>query len=120
MKLSSCVTVNIPPESKKIDALSCATVSEESTHLVDPRGHCEMDPFVQAPRSKTLPDCVGLMDISKPGGEWFFDRMETLLRERGVKIVRRYKKPTFAKPCPPDLRQKIRAECQSVILALAD
>jgi hypothetical protein len=34
--------------------------------------------------------------------------------------VRRYAKPTFTKPMPPDLRREITAECDVVIEALAD
>jgi hypothetical protein len=62
---------------------------------------------------------VGLLDISKPRGDVFLDRLEALLGERGVP-VRRYTKPTFAKPMPPDLRREIAAECDVVIEALAD
>ena len=39
----------------------------------------------------------GLLDISKPRGPEFLDRLETLLAERGV-AARRYAKPTFTKP----------------------
>ena len=34
--------------------------------------------------------------------------------------VARYKKPTFTKPAPVDLRQEIAAQCTLVIEALAD
>jgi hypothetical protein len=34
--------------------------------------------------------------------------------------VRRYKKPTFTKPAPVDLRHEIATHCQVVIEALAD
>jgi hypothetical protein len=62
---------------------------------------------------------VGLLDISKPRGDVFLDRLQALLAERGV-AVRRYVKPTFAKPLPPDLRREIATECDVVISALAD
>jgi hypothetical protein len=62
---------------------------------------------------------VGLLDISKPRGDVFLDRLEVLLRERGVQ-VERFRKPTYAKPAPPDLRRDIASRCQVVIEALAD
>lgn len=62
---------------------------------------------------------VGLLDISKPRGDVFLDRLEELLTGRGA-AVRRYRKPTFAKPAPFDLRAKIAEECGAVIEALAD
>lgn len=62
---------------------------------------------------------VGLLDISKPRGDVFLDRLEELLRARGA-IVARYRKPTFTKPAPVDLRQEIATHCEAVIEALAD
>lgn len=62
---------------------------------------------------------VGLLDISKPRGDVFLDRIEERLRGIGAE-VRRYKKPTFTKPAPVDLRHQIATECQVVIEALAD
>ena len=62
---------------------------------------------------------VGLLDISKPRGDVFLDRLEALLRERGA-VVRRYAKPTFTKPAPIDLRHEIAVQCDVVIEALAD
>lgn len=62
---------------------------------------------------------VGLLDISKPRGDVFLDRLEELLAERGV-ATKRYAKPTFTKPAPVDLRREIAAECDVVIEALAD
>jgi hypothetical protein len=35
-------------------------------------------------------------------------------------LVRRYRKPTFAKPAPVDLRHEIATQCDLVIEALAD
>jgi hypothetical protein len=62
---------------------------------------------------------VGLLDISKPRGDIFLDRIEQRLIGIGAN-VNRYMKPTFAKPAPVDLRHKIATECQVVIEALAD
>ncbi len=62
---------------------------------------------------------VALLDISKPRGDVFLDRLAELLGERGVH-VHRYRKPTFAKPAPVDLRHEIATECDVVIEALAD
>jgi hypothetical protein len=62
---------------------------------------------------------VGLLDISKARGDVFLDRLEARLGAGGA-AVRRYKKPTFTKPAPVDLRQQIAVECGAVIEALAD
>ena len=62
---------------------------------------------------------VGLLDISKPRGDVFLDRIEERLVGIGAK-VNRYAKPTFTKPAPVDLRHQIATECQVVIEALAD
>jgi len=62
---------------------------------------------------------VGLLDISKPRGAVFLDRLAELLAVHGV-AARRYAKPTFTKPMPPDLRREITTHCDVVIEALAD
>jgi hypothetical protein len=62
---------------------------------------------------------VGLLDISKPRGDVFLDRVESQLRERDIN-TKRYRKPTYTKPAPVDLRHQIAQECQAVIEALAD
>ena len=65
---------------------------------------------------------VGLLDISKPGGSVFLDRLEQrLVDDHGVKHVVRDAKPTFAKPAPEDVINRLRqAGVQAVIEALAD
>ena len=62
---------------------------------------------------------VGLLDISKARGDVFLDRLDALLQADGVRTVR-YRKPTFAKPAPVDLRHEIATQCEVVIEALAD
>ena len=62
---------------------------------------------------------VGLLDISKARGDVFLDRLELHLHADGI-TTRRYRKPTFAKPAPVDLRHEIASQCEVVIEALAD
>ena len=62
---------------------------------------------------------VGLLDIAKPRGNVFLDRIEEQLRSRGCEVIR-YRKPTFSKPAPADLRHEIATQCDAVIEALAD
>ena len=62
---------------------------------------------------------IGLLDISKPRGNVFLDRLEQRLTELGAEVLR-FKKPTFTKPAPVDLRHEIAIKCELVIEALAD
>ncbi len=62
---------------------------------------------------------VGLLDISKPRGDVFLDHLATRLVGLGAR-VERYRKPTFTKPAPIDLRHEIATTCDVVIEALAD
>jgi hypothetical protein len=62
---------------------------------------------------------IGLLDISKPRGDVFLNHVEQRLTALGAKVIR-YRKPTFAKPAPVDLRHEIATQCELVIEALAD
>jgi hypothetical protein len=88
--------------------------------LLDPTSERIVIERVRLDRPTTLTGkVVGLLDISKPRGDLFLDRLEQRLTAMGA-TVRRYRKPTFAKPAPVDLRQQITAQCHLVIEALAD
>ena len=72
-------------------------------------------------RSGDITGVVGLLDISKPRGNVLLDELESLMAAQFPKVeLRRYRKPTFAKPCPDDLRLQIRSECDFLVEALAD
>ena len=62
---------------------------------------------------------VGFLDITKPRGDVFLDRLQELIEARGA-TVERFAKPTFTKPAPADLRYEISTKCDVVIEALAD
>lgn len=89
--------------------------------IVDPTDEREVIRRALAPRAGVISGAIGLLDISKPRGDVLLDRLEAALRERlpGV-ALRRYRKPTFTKPAPDDLRRRIAEECNFVIEALAD
>jgi hypothetical protein len=88
--------------------------------LLDPTGERRPAVRPRAPRPATLMGrVVALLDISKPRGDVFLDRLAELLAARGV-TVQRYTKPTFSKPAPADLRRRIAQECDAAIEALAD
>ena len=88
--------------------------------LIDPTSELNPTARERLPRLASLDGrTVGLLDISKPRGDLFLDRLEQRLRERGAE-VKRFKKPTFTKPAPVDLRQQIATSCDAVIEALAD
>lgn len=90
------------------------------TILLDPTN--ERSPVVReaSPRPASLEGrTVGLLDISKPRGDVFLDRLEELLSARGLEVLR-YRKPTFTKTAPADLRQEIATRCEAVVEALAD
>ncbi len=72
-------------------------------------------------RPATLAGTVALLDISKPRGDVLMDRLAARLSEMlpDVKFAR-YRKPTYTKPAPEDLRRKILQEAGFVIEALAD
>ncbi len=88
--------------------------------VLDPTGERrpatrELLPRPGALRGRT----VGLLDIGKARGDVVLDRLEELLRADGVRVLR-YRKPTFARPAPVDLRHEIAEHCEVVIEALAD
>ena len=91
------------------------------TVLVNPFDERERTQAKIAPRLDTLAGkTVGLLDISKPGGSFFLDHLERLLKERfKVREVVRKMKPTFTKPAPEAIIQEL-AVCDAVIEALAD
>ncbi len=89
-------------------------------HVLDPTG--ERTPAtrqLQARPASLQGRAVGLLDISKPRGDVVLDRLAELLAADGAKVLR-YRKPTFARPAPVDLRHEIATHCEVVIEALAD
>jgi len=73
-----------------------------------------------AARPKRLTGTVALLDIVKPRGDVFLDRLAELLPQRRDVTVLRFRKPTFTKPAPEPLLRQIAERAGAVIEALAD
>ena len=95
-------------------------MTNEQRIVLDPTSERNLATRERVARLASLEDkTVGLLDISKPRGNLFLDRIQARLEERGAR-VKRYAKPTFAKVAPVNLRGEIAEECDAVIEALAD
>jgi len=91
------------------------------TQIVDPTDERTPVRRVLAPRPATLHGTVALLDISKPRGDVLMDRLAARLTELLPSVAfKRYRKPTYTKPAPDELRRKIMEEAGFVIEALAD
>ena len=90
------------------------------TVLLDPTSERSPTQRPRLPRPERLDGLtIGLLDIAKPRGDVFLDRLDERLRERGL-AVRRYKKPTNTRVAPVPLQQQIAGEVNLVIEALSD
>ena len=89
--------------------------------LVNPMNETAVSVAAPPARLHTLQGkTIGLLDISKTGGNLFLDRLEHLLRSQlRVANVVRTAKPTFAKPAPPAIIEQLRS-VDAVVEALAD
>jgi len=96
-------------------------LADEPLIILDPTD--ERDPVRRqlTRRPESVSGTVALLDISKPRGDVFLDRIQQLLAERlpGVE-TRRYRKPTVSRPAPAEIKESIRKEADFVIEALAD
>lgn len=90
------------------------------TILLDPTSERTVASRALAARPPSLKGkVVGLLDISKPRGDVFLDRIGERLASEGAKVLR-FAKPTYTKPAPLDLRHEIAGKCDVLIEALAD
>ena len=88
--------------------------------LLDPTAEREPTERPPAPRPKSLDGLtIGLLDIAKVRGDVFLDRIAEVLDQRGFRVAR-FRKSTYTKPAPADLRGEIRTRCNALIEALAD
>ena len=89
--------------------------------LVNPLDERSRDRQSPAPRLDGLKGkTLALLDISKPRGNEFLDRLAQILTDRyGVAEIVRETKPTYTKPAPEALLERL-GFVDGVIEALAD
>jgi hypothetical protein len=90
--------------------------------LYDPTASTTPSATPLAARVSDLNDkVIGMLDISKPKGNVFLDRLTERIQERyrPREIIRRVK-PTFTRPAPEEIRKELEQKCDVVIEALAD
>lgn len=88
--------------------------------LLDPTAEQTPPSRERAARLSSLKDrTIALLDISKARGDLFLDRIAEKLSQQGL-AVKRYRKPTFARLAPVELKQEISTQCHAVVEALAD
>lgn len=92
------------------------------TKLVNPLDERASVRAIPAPRLSAIDNKrIALLDISKPGGSIFLDRVSQLLKDRQAGEILRFTKPTFTKPAPDEIVDAvIAARVDAVIEALAD
>ena len=91
-----------------------------SLEVLDPTGELKPAARQRTARPSSIAGRrVAMLDISKPRGDVFLDRLEELLSARGVQ-VERFRKPTFARPAPRAMVEEILGKSDLVVEALAD
>ncbi len=95
-------------------------MTQDPRILLDPTSERSLTIRPSAPRLEQIEGAtIGLLDISKPRGDLFLNRIEQRIQQAGGQVIR-FAKPTFAKAAPANLRQEIATQCDAVIEALAD
>ena len=88
--------------------------------LMDPTSERQPEDRPRLPRPHTIAELkIALLDIAKPRGDIFLDRVAWHLQQRGANVLR-YRKPTFTRPAPLQLIQEISLHAEVVVEALAD
>jgi len=88
--------------------------------VLDPRLDPDGEPLALAPALASLEGAtIGLLDNTKIGTARFYDRLETLLRERGVRSLIRLRKPDASRPAPPEILDELAA-ADAIVSGIGD
>ena len=88
--------------------------------VLDPRQSAEGEPLVMAPPLAKLEGAVvGLLDNAKIGTATFYDHVERLLKDRGVREVVRRRKADSSRPAPDAILGELSA-ADAVVSGIGD
>jgi hypothetical protein len=88
--------------------------------VLDPRLDPDLEPLALAPALASLEGTtIGLLDNAKIGTAWFYDRLEVLLRERGVREIVRRRKPDSSRPVPRAMLDEL-AQADAIVSGIGD
>jgi hypothetical protein len=88
--------------------------------VLDPRLDPEREPLALAPALAALDGAtVGLLDNAKIGTARFYDRLEALLREQGVREIVRRRKPDSSRPVPREMLDEL-VHADAIVSGIGD
>ena len=88
--------------------------------VLDPRLDPDQEPLALAPALPSLKGAtIGLLDNAKIGTARFYDRLEALLREHGVREIVRRRKPDSSRPVPRAMLDEL-AQADAIVSGIGD
>jgi hypothetical protein len=88
--------------------------------VLDPRLDPELEPLALAKALASLDGAtIGLLDNAKIGTARFYDRLETLLKQHGVREIVRQRKPDSSRPVPRAMLDEL-ARADAIVSGIGD
>jgi hypothetical protein len=88
--------------------------------VLDPRLDPELEPLALAKALASLDGAtIGLLDNAKIGTARFYDRLEELLKQRGVREIVRQRKPDSSRPVPRAMLDEL-ARADAIVSGIGD
>lgn len=124
-KLSGCVDGLVETQLSVEETMANLRQLRNQSISLNPRARTPIlspNHFIPTERKPgPLQGTIGLLDISKPMGNFLLDRIQArFARDSPLLTVKRYVKPTFSRPAPQTLLETIAMECDYVVSGVAD
>ena len=88
--------------------------------VLAPRLDPELEPLTLAKALASLDGAtIGLLDNAKIGTARFYDRLETLLKQHGVREIVRQRKPDSSRPVPRAMLDEL-ARADAIVSGIGD